>query len=269
LAHSLGIPGNILESSGTPKTLKNLYKSETFNDIKALGMASQAYDEGSIPFTRSIGLAARQSSLQSKRGRAMMTTVVTAGLGLALCASCAKGDDARIAFDDRFSLVDADGKIVTSADFPGKWLLIYFGYMHCSDQCPTALSAMAEALDEIGPAGRHVQPLFISVDPERDRGPMLRDFTAAFDQRLIGLTGTQEQISDVAHAVGVTYEKVLLDNSDYVVDHSSTLSVVDPWGGSAVTFTLAEPYMIAAKLLELIDRSGAALGPVNNLGAYR
>jgi hypothetical protein len=56
LAHSLGIPGNILESSGTPKTLKNLHKSETFNDIKALGMASQAYDEGSIPFTRSMNI---------------------------------------------------------------------------------------------------------------------------------------------------------------------------------------------------------------------
>jgi cytochrome oxidase Cu insertion factor (SCO1/SenC/PrrC family) len=148
-------------------------------------------------------------------------------------------------------------------------LLIYVGYRRCSDQCPTSLSAMAEALDEIGPAARHVQPLFITVDPERDRGPMLRDFATAFDKRLIGLTGTQEQITEVARALGVKYEKVLLDDSAYVVDHSSTLSVVDPSSGSAVTFTLAEPYMIAAKLLELLDRSGTALGAVNNLGAYR
>ena len=190
-------------------------------------------------------------------------------LGFGLCTVCAKGDEARIALDHPFALVDADGKTVTSADFPGKWLLIYFGYTHCSDQCPTALSAMAEALDEIGPAARHVQSLFITVDAERDRGPLLRDFTAAFDKRLIGLTGTQEQITQVAHALGVKYEKVLLDNSNYVVDHNSTLSVIDPSGSSAMTFTLAEPYMIAAKLLELLDRSGTALSTVNNLGAYR
>jgi len=199
----------------------------------------------------------------------MMAAVVTAGLGLALCGSYAKGNETRIALDHPFVLVDADGNTVTSADFTGKSLLIYFGYTHCSDQCPTALSAIAEALDEIGPAARHVQPLFITVDPERDRGPTLRDFAAAFDKRLIGLTGTQEQITEAAHALGVKYDKVLLDNNAYVVDHSSTLSVIDPSGASAVTFTLAEPYMIAAKLVELLDRSGTELGAVNNLGAYR
>jgi cytochrome oxidase Cu insertion factor (SCO1/SenC/PrrC family) len=83
------------------------------------------------------------------------------------------------------------------------------------------------------------------------------------------LGGTQEQIADVAHALGVKYEKVLLDNEDYVVDHTSALSLVDPSGHWAVTFKLAEPYMIAAKLLELLDLSGTALGAINNLGAYR
>ena len=178
------------------------------------------------------------------------------------------GDEAKFSLDHPFALVDADGKTVTSADFRGNWLLIYFGYTHCSDQCPTALSAMAEALDQIGPAASHIQPLFITVDPERDRGPMLRAFTAAFDKRLIGLTGTQEQIAAIAHALGVNYEKVLLDTDDYVVDHSSTLSAIDP-SGHAVTFKMAEPYMIAAKLLELLNRSDAALGTVNNLNAYR
>jgi cytochrome oxidase Cu insertion factor (SCO1/SenC/PrrC family) len=199
----------------------------------------------------------------------MMTAVVAAGLDLALCGSSAKGDETRIALDHSLALADADGNTVTSADFSGKWLLIYFGYTHCSDQCPTALSTMAEALDEIGPAAQHVQPLFITVDPERDRGSTLRDFAAAFDRRLIGLTGTPEQITEVAHALGVKYDKVLLDNDAYVVDHSSTLSIIDLSRGSAVTFTLAEPYMIAAKLVELLDRSGAELGAVNNLGAYR
>jgi protein SCO1/2 len=190
-------------------------------------------------------------------------------LCLDLLLSPVRADEAAVSLDHPFALVDADGRNVSSADFPGRWLLIYFGYTHCSDQCPTALSAMAEALDEIGPAANHIQPLFVTVDPERDRGPMLRKFTAAFDKRLIGLTGTQEQIADVAHALGVKYEKVLLDNDNYVVDHSTTLSVIDPSGRGAVTFRLAEPYMIAAKLLDLLDRSDTALGAVKNLGAYR
>lgn len=199
----------------------------------------------------------------------MWAVLVSTAFCLSLSFTTARGDEAKVSLDHPFALVDADGKNITSADFPRKWLLIYFGYTHCSDQCPTALSAMAEALDQIGPAASLVQPLFVTVDPERDRGPMLRNFTAAFDKRLIGLTGTQEQITDIAHALGVKYEKVLLDNDNYVVDHSSTLSVVDPSGLRAVTFTLAEPYMIAAKLLELLDPSGSALGAVNNLGAYR
>jgi protein SCO1/2 len=199
----------------------------------------------------------------------MWAALVATGFCLDLASVAVRAEEAKFSFDHPFTLVDADDKAITSADFPGKWLLIYFGYTHCSDQCPTALGAMAEALDEIGPAADHVQPLFITVDPERDRGPMLRDFTAAFDKRLIALTGTREQITDIAHALGVKYEKVLLDNDDYVVDHSSTLSVIDPSGHGGVTFKLAEPYMIAAKLLELLDQSGTALGEVNNLGAYR
>src|SRR5690349_25111275 len=98
----------------------------------------------------------------------------------------AHADEKRVAFEHPLALADADGKTVTSDDFRGKWLLIYFGYIHCADQCPTALSAMIEALNEIGPAAEHIQPLFVTVDPERDRGAALKDFTAAFDKRLIG-----------------------------------------------------------------------------------
>jgi protein SCO1/2 len=97
-------------------------------------------------------------------------------------------------------LVDADGKPVTDADFPGKFLLVYFGYTHCADQCPTALTAIVEA---IGAAANAVQPIFITVDPERDRGPMLRQFTAAFDPRIVGLTGSPEQVAAAAKALHI------------------------------------------------------------------
>jgi protein SCO1/2 len=175
----------------------------------------------------------------------------------------------RLRLEQPLGLADADGKTVTSDDFAGKWLLIYFGYIHCADQCPTALSAIIEALDQIGPAAEHIQPLFVTVDPERDRGPALREFVAAFDKRLVGLTGTPEQLAAAARALGVKYEKVLAGGGDYAIDHSATLSVIGPDRREAVTFAMAEPYAIAAKLVALLERGGVALGDVNNLRAYR
>jgi protein SCO1/2 len=184
-------------------------------------------------------------------------------------AAAAAAAEKRIALDHPLVLADADGRMVSSDDFAGKWLLVYFGYIHCADQCPTALSAMVEALAEIGPAAKYIQPLFVTVDPERDRGPALKDFTAAFDKRLVGLAGSPEQIAAAAKALGIEYRKVLSGNEDYVIDHSSVLSLIGPDRHQAVTFAFAEPYMIAAKLVELLERGGAALGNVNNLRAYR
>ena len=193
---------------------------------------------------------------------AAVAVVLGAWLGTA-------GAEERLALEQRLVLAGADGKTVTLDDFAGKWLLVYFGYIHCADECPTALSAMVEALDEIGPAAQHVQPLFVTVDPERDRGPALRDFAAAFDKRLVGLTGTPEQLAAATRALGVKYEKVLTGTGDYAIDHSATLSVIAPDRREAVTFAMAEPYAIAAKLVALLERGGVALGNVNNLRAYR
>ncbi len=184
-------------------------------------------------------------------------------------AATAQSEERRIALGHPLVLADADGKTVTLDGVPGQWLLVYFGYTHCADQCPTALSAMVEALDEIGPAARHIQPLFVTVDPERDHGPALRDFAAAFDKRLIGLTGSPEQIAAAAQALGIEYRKVLAGSDDYVIDHSATLSLIGPDRREAVTFAAAEPYRIAAKLIDALASGGIALGNVNNLGAYR
>jgi protein SCO1/2 len=181
----------------------------------------------------------------------------------------ARADEVQIALDHPFALVDADGDTVTSNDFPGKFLLVYFGYTHCADECPTALSTIVEALDELGPAAEHVQPLFITVDPERDHGPMLRAFTAAFDRRIVGLTGTPQQIEAAARPLGIQYQKVLDGNENYVIDHSTTISVIPPDRKAATTFAMAEPYQIAAKMFALLQQAGVALGDVNNLGAYR
>jgi cytochrome oxidase Cu insertion factor (SCO1/SenC/PrrC family) len=182
--------------------------------------------------------------------------------------SPALSQELRLAPDRPLAFVDADGRAVSSADFAGQWLLIYFGYTHCADLCPTGLSVMVSALDQIGPAAQHIQPLFITVDPERDNGPMLRSFTRSFDQRLIGLTGSIAQIREAASTLGVSFERVA-QGSDYTIDHSSTYILVDPTRTRAEVVRSAEPHTIAAKLIATLTRAGVPLGNVNNVGAYR
>ena len=190
---------------------------------------------------------------------------------MALLAASATGyaQEAREAPREALSFVDADGRVVLSTDFPGKWLLIYFGYMHCSDLCPTGLSVLHNALDQIGPAASQVQPLFVTVDPERDRGPELRRFAQAFDERLLGLSGTLAEIKRAAAALGVAFEKVAQPGSDYLVDHSSAYVLIDPMHRRVRSFRIAEAHLLAAKLIEAMSAAGTPLGPINNLGAYR
>ena len=206
--------------------------------------------------------------MQRRAGRASLIRIV---LGIAFTAIAVRVAvaETRLALDHPFVLEDADGKSVTGDAFPGRWLLIYFGYTRCADQCPTALSAMVEAMNQIGPAADKIQPLFVTVDPARDRGPSLRAFTDAFDARIVGLAGSEEQIADAAKLFGIEYQKVRAGSDDYVIDHSTILSLVGPDRRQAVRFAFAEPYLIAAKLLAELQRGGAALGAVNNLGAYR
>jgi protein SCO1/2 len=190
---------------------------------------------------------------------------------LAFCCGVrgAQAETGPFAVDQPFALVDADGKPVTDADFPGKFLLVYFGYTHCADQCPTALTTIVEAIGEIGAAANAVQPIFITVDPERDRGPMLRQFTAAFDPRIVGLTGSPEQVAAAAKALRIDYAKVFSGDDDYAIDHSTNLSIIPPDRRTAETVALTEPYQIAAKLIDALAKAGVPLADVNNLRAWR
>lgn len=130
-----------------------------------------------------------------------------------------------------FALTAADGSAVTDRTYRGKWLMIYFGYTHCPDVCPTTLSEVAAALERLGPRADRVQPLFITLDPRRDTPAVLADYVTAFDRRTVGLTGTPQQIAAAARAYQVFYERVDGDDGDYLIDHSSYLYVVNPDGG--------------------------------------
>ena len=129
-----------------------------------------------------------------------------------------------------FALVDHNGKPRTDADFRGKLLLIYFGYSYCPDVCPTDLQQIGRAVDGLGTAGEAVQPLFITLDPERDTAAHLADYVRLFHPRLIGLTGSAEQIARMARAYKVYYAKYPLGSPDYVIDHSSFIYLVDRSG---------------------------------------
>ena len=120
-----------------------------------------------------------------------------------------------------------EGGTLTDRSFPGKWLLVYFGYTFCPDACPTALNALGNALDELGPIAAKVQPIFITVDPERDTPQVIADYVKAFDPSIVGLSGTPEQIAAAAKEFRVYYEVRPLGNDEYAIDHSSFMYVIN------------------------------------------
>ncbi len=198
---------------------------------------------------------------------AKLLLAVVAVCGFASGASC---EELRKFALTPVTLADADGHAVSTADFHGKFLLVYFGYTHCADLCPTGLSILSEALSEIGPAASNIQPIFITVDPMRDTGEILRSFPAAFDKRMIGLGGTEAQIAAAAKAFGVDYKKVATgEGGDYDIAHSVEYILVDRDGTSATAIAAAAPYEIDQVIIARLTKDGVDLSKVPNAGAYR
>ena len=153
-----------------------------------------------------------------------------------------------------FRLVDQNGKTVTDADLKGKWSLVYFGYTHCPDACPTALNDIAIALDELGPQRTAVRPVFVTVDPERDTPEVLKSYVTAFDAPILALSGTPEEIAQAAKGYRVYYAKHPEAGGDYSMDHSSVIYVMDPEGRFTASFTQENsPEEIAERLKKLLS----------------
>jgi protein SCO1/2 len=129
-----------------------------------------------------------------------------------------------------FALVDHNGVPRTDADFRGKVLLIYFGFTYCSDICPVDLQSIAGALDKLGPAANAVQPLFITVDPEKDTPQQLKNYVGLIHPRLIGLTGSPKQLREVAKAFRVYYAKTEPTRKDSGIDHFGLVFLLDEAG---------------------------------------
>ncbi len=154
----------------------------------------------------------------------------------------------------RFILKTHTGKIVTDQDFAGKFMLVYFGYTFCPDICPTSLQTVTEALESIGDRAKLFQPLFITVDPERDTTEVLREYVSSFYPGMIGLTGTKAVIESVTKKYRVKFAKAVEKNAtdgDYMVDHTAAVFLMGFDGRYLARFpynTTAE--QMAAKLNE-------------------
>lgn len=135
-----------------------------------------------------------------------------------------------------FELQDHNGRVVTEQTFRGQWLLIFFGFTHCADICPTTLSSVATVLDRLGDKAGDLQPLFVTLDPERDTVDVLAAYTSHFDDRILGLTGTPAQVETISEAYRVYFRKVPHGDT-YLLDHSAVIYLMAPDGELANHFS--------------------------------
>jgi protein SCO1/2 len=147
------------------------------------------------------------------------------------------------AFRADFELTDHQGMVRTDEDFAGRWLLVFFGFANCPDVCPTTLAEVAAVMDGLGVSAPKVQPLFISIDPERDTPAALADFVPRFDAGIIGLTGTPKQISETARSFYIYYEKIeeAAAPGGYSMSHSSQLFLFGPDGAYVTAYAYGTP----------------------------
>ena len=127
-----------------------------------------------------------------------------------------------------FTLTDHTGKTVTQADFTAPYKLIYFGFTYCPAICPTELQKITQALKALGPEAENVQPLFITIDPERDTVAVMKDYMTLFDKRFVGLTGSRQEVDTVLKDYRIYAKKVQDEHTnDYTMDHSSFIYLMN------------------------------------------
>jgi protein SCO1/2 len=137
-----------------------------------------------------------------------------------------------------FSLTDHNGRTVTDQDLRGRPFLVFFGFTHCPDICPTTMFEISEIIRKLGPDGDRVRAVFISVDPERDTPAALKDYVSSFDPRIIALTGDDAAIAGVAKAYRAIYRKVPLKEGGYTMDHTAIIYLMDKEGRFVTPFSL-------------------------------
>lgn len=142
-----------------------------------------------------------------------------------------------------FELTAHDGTARSEEDYRGQWMLVFFGFTNCPDVCPMTLSEISVVMDKLGNFTEHVQPLFISIDPERDGPALLAEFVPQFHPTIVGLTGTPQQIEAATDSFKVYYEKIAQDGAPdgYTMGHTSQMFLFDPKGQFVRLFSYGTP----------------------------
>jgi protein SCO1 len=185
--------------------------------------------------------------------------VIVFAVSVSICEPPAHAGTVPVTVGGPFTLTAPDGTTVTDETYRGKWLLVFFGYTFCPDICPTTLFEIAAALEELGPDAANLQPIFITVDPERDTPEVMGKYTGAIDPRIVGLTGSPQQIAAVAREYGAysARHKTGADADDYVVDHSTYVYIMDPEGKFVRGLEFDTPAdRIADTIREMMAQSG-------------
>jgi protein SCO1 len=148
-----------------------------------------------------------------------------------------------------FQLTDQNGREITDKDLKGRPFLVFFGFTHCPDVCPTTLFEVSEILRALGPDADRARALFVTVDPDRDTPAVMKDYLSSFDPHLVGLTGDPAAVAAVAKAYRVYFKKVPLEPDGYAMDHTAVIYLMDKEGRFVSPFSLKRtPEAAAADL---------------------
>ncbi|NOD90785.1 MULTISPECIES: SCO family protein [Ruegeria] len=152
-------------------------------------------------------------------------------------------EEGSVPFEARFELTDHSGVVRTQNDFAGKWMLVFFGFTNCPDVCPTTLSEVAAVQEGLGTQSNQVQPIFISIDPERDTPAVLAEYVPLFDAGIIGLTGTSEQIAQTSKTFPIFYERIeqAAAPDGYTMGHTSHLFLFNEDAGFVQSWSYGTP----------------------------
>ena len=155
-----------------------------------------------------------------------------------------------------FALTSHQGKQVSSADFRGKIMMVYFGYAFCPDVCPLSLGLMTNALDKLGYKAANVQPIFITIDPQRDTEKVLHDYVKNFHPRLLALTGRKEEVERVAQSFKVYVQPIPASKPGrpYLIDHSSFIYILDRDGQYIQHFHHSTPVEDIVSYLQVVAK---------------
>lgn len=170
-------------------------------------------------------------------------------LSVILFANHYQGIGSGSAIGGPFKLIDENGKPITDQDMKGRPFLVFFGYTHCPDICPTTLFEMSEVMHALGKDADRIGALFITVDPERDTPAAIKDYLSSFDPHLRGATGNRQAIVAAEKAYRVYAKKVPAENGDYSMDHTALVYLMDKQGRFVAPFKLdRKPEEAAADL---------------------